>query len=505
MQNNSRTFKSIRNVIFGIGSKVIMLLLTFVSRAVFIKVLGEELLGINSLYTNILYVLSLAELGFGSAMSYSFYKPLADKDIDKLAALIGFYRRVYTIIAMAVAVIGVSLLPFLDVIINLDKPIEHLELYYLLFLANAVASYLFVYKTAIMNADQNNYIINLYSLLTTFLKVVFQIIVLVFLRSFVAYLVIMIISTVLNNVLVSIMTDKMYPYIKNKVNLDIKEKLAIYDNVKSIFVYNVSSTLLDCIDTILISVVISTIAVGYYANYTTVINNVLAFVTILFTAITASVGNLSVNETPEKKYKTYCIMNMIGYGLAAICVTCFYTLIDDLICLWIGKEFVLSEGVLLAFMGTVYIFCTFKPTLAYREAVGLFSKIKYVVLIAAIINASLSFVLGKIIGLSGIIIATIVARGSTMCWYEPIVLHKDYFFCSSKKYFISQIINMLCVALCMFLASTLIKLCNFDNNWFTLVIKGVISLAVVGVVYFIRYFKTEEFRYAIKKVKGALK
>nr|MCR5608198.1 hypothetical protein [Lachnospiraceae bacterium] len=154
MSNNAgRSAKSIRNVTIGLASKIIILLLAFISRKLFISVLGNEYLGINSLFTDVLTMLNMAELGFGVAMSYSFYKPLAEKDEDKLAALVNFFGKVYKIIALAVATIGICLIPFLEVLIRTENTIPHLRLYYILYLTNTVCIYFCVYKSSIINAD----------------------------------------------------------------------------------------------------------------------------------------------------------------------------------------------------------------------------------------------------------------------------------------------------------------------------------------------------------------
>lgn len=183
--NKSRTKNTARNIIFGLTNQILTLLFNFINRTIFIKVLGTEYLGINGLFSDILMMLSMADLGFGTAMVYSFYKPLAENNRCKIAALITFYKKVYNFIALGVAIIGVALVPFLGYIVNLSKPVPYIRIYYLFFLANTVISYLFVYKASIINADQKNYIISKYQLVINFCSMLFQSVFLIITNAFV--------------------------------------------------------------------------------------------------------------------------------------------------------------------------------------------------------------------------------------------------------------------------------------------------------------------------------
>ena len=160
MSNNSRTVNTSKNVVAAVTNKVITIILTFISRKVFINYIGVQYLGINGLFTNILSLLSLADLGLGTAINVSLYKPIAENDDRKISALMSFYRKCYYIIASAITVIGLLLYPALPFIVNTDKDIPYLGLYYLLFLSKTVVSYVCVYKASLINADQKNYIVN---------------------------------------------------------------------------------------------------------------------------------------------------------------------------------------------------------------------------------------------------------------------------------------------------------------------------------------------------------
>lgn len=225
MAMEGRTEKASKNLIMGMLNKIVVLLLTFFSRRLFIQYIGVQFLGINGLFSNVLTLLSMADLGFGVAMSFSLYEPLANNNKTKIAALINFYKRIYNTIAIVVAIIGASLTPFLKYLINMDRDIAYLHIYYLVFLANTVISYLFVYKSTIVSADQKSYIVNKYSLILNIAKIMCQMLVIVWLGNYLVYILFEVLYTLSNNLLISYKADKMYPYIKQSIKLEIKEKI----------------------------------------------------------------------------------------------------------------------------------------------------------------------------------------------------------------------------------------------------------------------------------------
>lgn len=223
-----------------------------------------EYLGINGLFAEILQMLSLADLGFGTAMVYSFYKPLAEGDEHKIAALVGYYRRIYTYIALSVAAIGLMVVPFLDVIVNTEQEVPFLEVYYLLNLANTVRSYLFVYKTSLITADQKQYVISKYNAIWSMANVLAQILVLLLFKNYICYVAVSVIIGLANNIHISYKADQLYPLMKKKAELAKEEKKKIFQNIKSVFIYKLSGTLLNATDNTLISIMLGTIWVGYY-------------------------------------------------------------------------------------------------------------------------------------------------------------------------------------------------------------------------------------------------
>lgn len=497
----NRTDKSIKNITYGIVEKIVILLLTFIRRKLFIVYIGVEFLGINGLFTEILGMLSMADLGLGTAMAYSFYKPLAEKDNKKIAALITFYKKLYNYIALAVAVIGIALVPFLKYIVNTDKDIPHLTLYYLIFLSNTVVSYLFVYKSSIISADQKGYLISTYSVWVNVGKLVVQAIFLVLTKNYVVYILLDVVATIVNNFIISYNANKYYPYIKKKEMLDKTERKSIISNLKSVFIYKVSSVFMNSTDNTIISMIVGTVWVGYCSNYTTITINISLFVSIIFNAITPSIGNLIVSSKPKQRYAVFSMMQMVSFCLAGIFTTCVCVGINDLIVLWIGKKFIIDDVIILSLLVNFYLGLSLQPLWTYRAGTGLYNQTRYVMLICAVVNIGLSILLGKLMGVSGIYFASFISKILTYVWYEPYILYKQYFNSTSIRYYCSQIFNLILTVICIFITLNItsrIEKITIPN----LIIKLLIAGGVSGIIFLIRYVWTKEFKDFKNRLRG---
>lgn len=499
-ENKSRTYNSIRNIVYSIGNQMITLFLSFFSRTIFIKILGENYLGINGLFSEVLMMLSLADLGLGSAMVYSFYKPLAENDTRKISALINFYNKIYKIIALAVAIIGICLVPFIEFIVELDTPTPHLKLYYLIFLMNSVVSYLFVYKTSILQADQKVYLINKYTAITSVLKICTQIIVLILTHNYILFLLVQVSFTLINNLLAARKSTKLYPFLNSDYQLNKNEKLGIFENIKSVFLYKVAGVLLNGTDNMLISKLVGTNLVGLYSNYNLVVSTITNFISIGFRSLNASIGNLITENNYKKRYEVFNILQVISFIMGGVCSVCLYTLMNDLIRIWIGEKYLLSDFTLLAIIINFYIACVLQPIWSYREATGLFKKIKYIMLITATVNLFLSIALGIKFGVGGIIISSAIAKVTTYFWYEPTVLFREYFKKTVKKYFMKQIINFIIVIILLFIFSKLSRLISI-YGWMELIVKSIVIFLGTSLSFILIYIRSDELKFLISKLK----
>lgn len=496
---HKRTTNSIKNMIYGFANKGISLILSLVSRYIFLYILPIEYLGINGVFADVLVMLSLADLGMATAMAYSFYKPLAEHDEDKLKALMTFYRKIYHIIAAMVAVVGLLAIPFLKYIIHVEQEIPHITLYYLISLFNTVVSYLFAYKQSIITADQKFYIISKYSMWIAFAKIIFQTIALYFTHSYTIYLCVGIITTVSYNLLVNHQANKYYPFLKEKRELLKEEKKDIFSNMKSVFIYKISNILMSGTDNTLISILVNTAAVGLYTNYLTVVNRIVQFSGVFFSSITASIGNLVAKETKEKSYKIFCQMQLCSIWIGGFIVLALYFLLEEFIEIWLGEEYVLSQYVLIAILCNVFYDIIKQPILSFREATGMYKKVKYIMLVCAIVNIILSIVLGKIWGTAGIIMASFLAKVTTTFWYEAKLLFYDYFQVELRKYILQILSGTAFCILCGWICSFVMKHIMVTNI-FEWIVKGIACTIVINIVYLLRYGRNEDLRMIAKGI-----
>ena len=498
--DDSRLGNTLRNFKFGAAAQLVVTLLGFVSRTVFIRVLGMEYSGVNGLYTSILDVLSLTELGLADVVIYSLYKPLAEGDTDRLAALMGYYKVIYRYIAFAVGVIGLCLVPFLGVLVKSQIDRFHLVLYYLMFLANSVCSYLLVYKASIIQADQKRYLISKYNMLFKLLATLLQIVLLLVLRNFTVYLSIQIGMTVVNNLYVSRKADRLYPCLREKRELPKEEKKAIFRDVRHMFSYKAGGQLLNGTDNLYISSMISTATVGIYDNYTMIQTMVVtAFTNTLNQAVLGSIGNLNATGTREQKKQIFDVYSLVFSWITTFCALSLLALYNPFIRIWAGENWLLP-------MSTVAVIClnyflpnVLTPVWSYRNTTGLFRETRDILLYAAGINLVLSYFMGLRWGLTGILAATAVSRVLTSFWYEPYLLHKRIFGCSSIPFFLRQGACLGIVVL-SFAAITLVSsLCGL-GVWGDFFLRGVLCLVIPNGLLLALNFRTEAFGYLKEKL-----
>ena len=498
---SSRVKNSVQNMISGFAYQFLTLVLSFVARTVFIRTLGAEYLGLNGIFSDVLNLLSMADLGFNTTMAYSFYKPLAEHDEEKLAGLIHFYKKVYNVIAVVVTVVGIAVIPFLKYIVNTEREIPHLVVYYLFSLANVVISYLFVYKSTILTADQKNYKVVNISIWTSVLKTILQILSLLLLQNYILYLAIGVAVQFFNNLMASREAQKQYPFIKRDRKITKEEEKGIFENMRSVFLYKISSTIFTATDNILISVLVGTAMTGIYSNYLMVSNKLLLIIQIIFSALTASVGNVIVREKSEKRYEVFRVIQSVSFILCGAIVSTFCIMANDFVSVWLGSGFTISTGAILAMTLNTYLSCVLQPLWIYRDATGLYVRTKYVMLIGAVLNIVLSILLGKAMGLTGIVLASAIARLSTYFWYEPRLLFREYFEKSAAEYYVALFKNALLMmaaigVLWVFLAGVQVQ------NWLQLIGKGVVIGGICSVVFLAAYGKTEGTQLIIKKCKS---
>lgn len=438
MNNESRTINSVRNTIFSVIGQGIAIFLSFIVRFVFIRCLPIEYLGLNGLFASVLTILSLAELGIGTAIIYSMYKPIAEHNQEKICILMRLYAKVYSAIGVFVAIAGVAISPFLNQFIKDMPDIEGLKGIYFIFLFDTVASYFFAYKRSLLSADQRESVLSINHLVFILIKSILQIVTLVVFKNFYIYLGIQVICTLVENIRVSILVDKLYPFLKEHkgaTRLAKDESRSIIKNVKALFIYKASSVFLGGIDNLIISSQIGVICVGIYSNYTLIINALINVINMFTTSITASIGNFIATEKEEgqkKLFERVVFINFLLFGFSAVCLA---TLLNPFIEIYSGKNMLLSSHAVIIMVLNFFIQGMMSPIWTFRTTMGLFVHGRWRPVISAVINFSLSMVFAQFLGIEGVLIATAISRITTNLWYDPYIVYKKGWNISPVSYY----------------------------------------------------------------------
>ena len=454
-QNYSRTTNTIFNFTSSVGGQLINIIMQFIVRTVFVYTLGKSYLGINGLFSNILQMLSLAELGVGSAIIFKLYDPIAKEDHHRVTILMKFYRTVYTVIGFVVAVIGVCLIPFLPYLIKNYEKLEALHinvvLVFLLYLFQSVSSYLFfAYKSAIVKAHQKEYLLNLIKYLFTIGTGVVQIILLYAFKNFEMYVAVLIVSVIGENIAYAILANKMYPYINEKTEdkLDKKEVKEVFKDCSALFLYKLNEVVIKSTDNIVLSVIIGIDMVGLYSNYLVFYTTIKTLFEKVFSSMAHSLGNLHTTKKPKHEYEVFERINIISALLGGTAFVGIFVVADDFVNLWLGSEWVIPQPFSFLMGLEIYTMAIRKVLGKYRNTMGLFQQAKYRPLFGMIINLVVSAALAKSWGICGVLVGTIVADWTTFMWFDPIIIHKYGFknefpvfryYIKTLKYFITSL------------------------------------------------------------------
>lgn len=505
-EERTRTEYSARNTTVAIVARMIAILLGFFTRVVFTHTLSEEYVGINGLFTDILNILALSELGIGTAITYALYKPIAEKDIEKQKSLMQLYKQFYRIVALIVLIAGLLVIPFMDVLIKDGQNIKYLVLIYLMYLGNSVISYLLIFKKTLIDAHQLNYLgVVCY---TTFLVIqnVLQIVILVFTGNFLLFVSVMMLCTLGNNVAISIKADKLYPYLKDKnvQPLEKDEKQEIYRNIKAMLMHKVGNVVVTNTDNLLISSLVGIVSTGMYSNYFLVIGSIRQVLNQVFQGITASVGNLGVKENKERVKKIFDASFFIGQWIFGFATICLYEVLTPFVALSFGEQYVFTMDITLILCLNFYFTGMRQATLVFRDSLGLFWYDRYKSLAEAVINLVVSLILGYHMGIVGIFIGTLVSTLATSFWVEPYVLYKKHLEAPVKEYFVKYIIYFVVMLIAWYLTDSI---CNkMSGSMLQMcVLRLIMCILIPNILFLLCYMRTEEFRFLRKKACDMVK
>ncbi len=500
-----RTKNSFINLIVSWSTQIINILLQFILRTVFINILTTEYLGLNGLFSNILSCLSFAELGFGAAITFSLYKPLAENDEKTIAGIMNFFKKVYFAVGLFVLVAGLSLVPFITKLINDIPDIKYIHLIYALWVLNSGISYFLVYKSTLIIADQRKDIVEKNNFVFKIIQLVLQVIILILTRNYVFYLLVQIFVTIVTNISISVIADKRYPFLirkrNEKINLDILSE--IKKNVCATVLHKIGAVVIFGTDNILLSKFFGLVIVGLYSNYYLIINTLTNLVGQIQASIVASVGNLGVNATDEKKIEVFDKYLFMNFWIFCFTTSCLVSLLNPFIDVWLGKDYLIP-----VFMTVVltfnYFLAGFRSAAAtFNNAFGLFWNTRKLPVVESILNIVLSIIFIEVFGYIGIFLGTTISSLSTGTWYEPFILYYKGFHKPPFLYYKRLIEYFLVAIVSMFLFIFVIDGIPFSGLG-GFILKFLVSVIGSNIFLFIVYFKTKRIKY-IYEMTGKVK
>lgn len=426
VNEKSRTEYSVVNMTVAFIAQALAILMGFFTRVIFTRTLSEGYVGINGLFTDILNILSLSELGVGTAITYALYAPIAANDIKKQQILMRMFRTFYRITAFFVLSAGLCLIPFLDILMK-DRPdVDHLIIIYLLYLLNSFASYLLIYKKTLVDAHQMNYITVIYHNGFLVLQDICQIIILLLTQNFILFLVVAVVCTISGNICMSRKADRLFPYLKEtcKEQLPQEESRNILKNVKAMLMHKISNVVVNNTDNLLISSFVGVVTAGIYSNYYLIIGSVRQVLDQAMLGVTASVGNLGVTEEKEKIGQIFDRLFFIGYWMFGFAGICLLELLDPFVELAFGRKYLFQKEIVLILCINFFINGMRRAVLIFKESMGLFWYDRYKAIAEAILNLVISVLLVTHFGVAGVFAGTFCSTVLTSVWVEPYVIYK---------------------------------------------------------------------------------
>lgn len=426
---DGRLKNSIRNTISGITCRIITIFFPFIIRTVIIKKIGMDYAGLNGLFSSVLLMLSISELGFGVALVYSMYKPIADADTEKVCALLNLYKKVYRIVGCVILTLGLVLLPFIRAFINGEVPSDiNVYVLYLVFLLNTVIGYFaFAYKSALLTASQRGDVSNKITICVSIAMYGAQLVVLCFWKKYMAYVFLSPVFTVITNLVRAFVVDRMYPRYRCRGSIEKSELKEIYKNVFALAGDKIGWTILLSSDTIVISSVLGLTAVACYNNYYMIISALRSLVMVLFDSVRPSVGNSMVTESLEKNYRDFCKISSLILWISGFCSISMICLFQPFMRIWVGEQYLLSSATVIMFGVYFFGWKMLDVLVLYRDAAGMWWPDRFRPYVVSILNIAGNVLLVRSFGLDGVVFATLF---TSVCMSYPwilAILFKKYF------------------------------------------------------------------------------
>lgn len=491
----NRTKNATRNIIFGMILKIYQIIIPFLMRTAMIYYMGAEYLGLNSLFSSVLQVLNLAELGVGSAMVYSMYKPIVEEDRKTICALLNLYKKYYFLIGLVIAIVGVALTPFIPKLIKGGVPngLNVYVLYLLNLLATILTYWLWAYKGSLLQAHQRSDMTSKVMLGVTTFQYGLQLLVLWLFENYYLYIIVMLVTTAIGNIANAIVASKLYPEYRAEGKLDILKVRDINQRIRDLFTAKLGATIVNSADTVVISAFLGLTTLAMYQNYYFIMSSVMSIIAIIFNSCLASVGNSMVTDGVQKNYKDFRTITLLIHFVTTVCMSCFATMYQPFITLWVGEELRFDDAVVWIMCIYFYLVVIQQIPGMYKDAAGVWHQDRFRPLIASLVNVILNLLFVQIWGIYAIILSTIVSYLIVAIPWLMLNLFKYVFKMDWKKYSVDMIlyffgavaISCICYVVCGITNNMALLLQIIANMVITIFISVFIWIALFrNSVYF---------------------
>lgn len=501
-----RTRNAARNVVFDGTLEIVNMLFPFAIRSVMLHCLGTEYLGLNGLFKSLLTFLNLAELGVGSAMVFSMYKPIAEDDTPTICALLRLYRTFYRIIGLTVAATGLILMPVLPNLIKGDLPVGmNLYVLYLMNLGNTVMTYwLFAYKGSLLLAHQRRDVISKVSLMVRLTEYTLKILVLVLTRNYYLYLTVQLLCQLAVNLLIAVCATKMYPGYVTAGKLPKEKTRDIFHRVRDLFTSKLSATVFDAADTLVISAFMGLTVLALYQNYFFIITALRMMLVVFLNACMAGVGNKLVMESREENYRDLEKISLLFLWILCVSSSMLLCMYQPFIHIWMGEENMLAVGLVICFVIYYYSMGANKLINMFKDAAGIWRIDRWRPLTAALTNLCLNLITVRFIGLYGVLLSSVV---SIVFIQIPWLFHnlfREVFPRQCMGKYIRLFSGMTVIALISCVASWLICSLFKLNVWPSFFLNAAVSFLVPNIFCLAVYGRNPVFRDSLSQLKQTL-
>lgn len=490
---------AVKSSAIGLGAKLLAMVLSIISTRLFVHYLGIEIRGLSGVLSNILSLLKLAEMGIGTAIIYALYQPIVDKKIEEIKSLMCFYKKAYRGIGILVLGIGCIVSFFLKFFVE-DTTYSWVYIYIIFFfqLFESVSTYMLgAYKRNLLYADQKQYISTLIDALANTIFVILRMVVIVFTRSYLLYLLLQLLQTVISNIVIGSVVDHKYPYLQDKDVTPYDKMPELLGNVKNVIAGRIGGVVYNSTDNIIISKTAGVVAVGYMTNYFMVRNLIKTITSAVTEPIRPMIGNyIREYRDIKKSYQLFLSYTFVRYCMANVVVVGVVVLINPFIELWLGKGYTLSIWIPILLALDMYIDLVHSPTWEYINVLGLFKNDRNMSYIGAAINLIVSIILSIHMGVQGVLLGTVIAQ--MYYWIaRTYVIYKEYFKIGVMHYMVINLVYATVTVLDIGIVMCIYQYVLQEVSITRFLLMCFVSVSVSIVSICILWGRTEEFKMII--------